>query len=175
MNTAKKHQSCITDMGAIDKQLMRKAMGSFATGVTVVSFYADGEAAGMTANAFMSVSLDPALIVISVRSESKFNDWVHVGDCYGVNILVDEQEHLSSHFGGKRIDGLQCPFDKTGEVPLLPESSTQVVARTVDIHRAGDHLLYIAEVEYLNVEECRSPLLFHNGKYRRVDNKVAHI
>ncbi|WP_206691798.1 flavin reductase family protein [Pseudomonas cyclaminis] len=152
----------------IDGMLMRKAMGTFATGVTVVTFFAGGEPAGMTANAFMSVSLDPALVVVSVRKQSRFNEWVKKGVSYGVNILVEDQLHMSSHFGGKHNPELVLPFEVDQDAPLLTGSMTHVIARTRDIHDAGDHFLYVGEVQYLHTNPEKQPLLFFSGAYGKL-------
>ena len=162
-----------TAPAVIDGMLMRKAMGTFATGVTVVTFFADDEPAGMTANAFMSVSLDPALVVVSVRKQSRFNEWVKKGVSYGVNILVEDQLHMSSHFGGKHNPELVLPFDVDREAPLLNGSMTHVIVRTRDIHDAGDHFLYVGEVQYLHTTPEKAPLLFFGGSYGKLHAQKA--
>ncbi len=143
-------------------------MGLFATGVTVITFVADGEPAGMTANAFMSVSLDPPLVLVSVRATSRFNRWAGRDIRYGVNFLADAQRELSSHFGGRPVDGTAPAFRFHEGTPLLEGSLAHLVVRTVDVHPAGDHLLYIAEVEYVRFGEQRRPLIFYSGKYHQV-------
>ncbi len=159
----------------MDPKLLRTVMGQFATGVTVVTFVADGEPAGMTANAFMSVSLEPPLILISVRNASRFNQWVKEGVCYGVNFLAETQRPLSAHFGGRPEEGLTLPYCFHEQTPLLDGSLVQLVARTVDVHPAGDHLLYIGEVEHLRIGEQRKPLLFYSGRYHQVHARAPGV
>ena len=89
----------------MDAKLLRSVMGQFATGVTVVTFVANGQPAGMTANAFMSVSLEPPLILISIRNASSFNQFVGEGVHFGVNFLAESQRWLSGHFGGRPEEG----------------------------------------------------------------------
>ena len=153
----------------IDSKLFRSAMGLFATGVTVISYVADGEAVGMTANAFMSVSMNPPLVLVSVRKQSRFNDVVQVGTCYGVSFLAENQQAISAHFGGKRDETLAVPFVFNGPTPLIAGSLAHIVARTTAIHEAGDHLLYVAQIEFLQLGEQRKPLVFFSGKYKQVD------
>jgi len=153
----------------IDAKLFRSTMGLFATGVTIISYVADGEPAGMTANAFMSVSMDPPLILVSVRKQSRFNDTVRVGVRYGVNFLAESQQAVSAHFGGKRDETLSIPYVYCKETPLIQGSLAHIVARTTAIHEAGDHLLYIAQIEYLQLGEQRKPLVFFSGKYKQVE------
>lgn len=153
---------------ALDAKLLRATMGMFATGVTVVTYRLDGEPAGMTANAFMSVSLEPPLVLISVRESSRFNQWVHEGVRYGINFLAEDQRALSSHFGGRPQSELTLPFCEHEGTPLLEGSLVQLVARTVDVHPAGDHLLYIGELEYIRYGTQRRPLVFYSGKYQQM-------
>jgi flavin reductase (DIM6/NTAB) family NADH-FMN oxidoreductase RutF len=151
-----------------DPKMLRSAMGLFATGVTVITYAVDGEPVGMTANAFMSVSLDPALVLVSVRKASRFNDAVRQGVRYGINVLAEDQRALSMHFGGRPNTDLELPFVTHDGTPLLDNSLLQMVARTVDVHPAGDHLLYIGELEYLHYGPSRRPLIFYSGQYQQV-------
>jgi len=159
----------------VDPKLLRASMGLFATGVTVVTYLADGEPAGMTANAFMSVSLDPPLVMVSVRSSSRFNQWVGEGVRYGINFLAEDQRRLSGHFGGRPEEGFKPPFSWRGDIVVLDGSLAHIVARTVDVHPAGDHHLYIGEVEDVRFGEQRRPLVFYSGKYQQVLTQAPTI
>ncbi|WP_322060159.1 flavin reductase family protein [Paraburkholderia sp. J63] len=159
----------------IDAKVLRETMGRFATGVTVVTFRLDGEPAGMTANAFMSVSLEPPLVLVSVRASSRFNQWVDTGVRYGINFLAEDQRALSAHFGGRPDASLALPFCEHEGTPLLENSLVQLVARTVDIHPAGDHLLYIGELEYVRHGEQRRPLVFYSGKYQQMHARTPML
>ncbi|MEO7431002.1 MAG: flavin reductase family protein [Dokdonella sp.] len=153
----------------VDPRVFRDVMGRFATGVTVVSFIREGSPAGMTVNAFMSVSMAPPLVLVSVRREASFNAFVKVGDRYGVNVLSEAQQHLSAYFSSRPVEGVSVPFKDCGGTPLLEGSLAQVVARVVDIHEAGDHLLHIGEVEHLWHGAEATPLIFFTGKYKHID------
>jgi flavin reductase (DIM6/NTAB) family NADH-FMN oxidoreductase RutF len=153
---------------AIDAKVLRATMGMFATGVTVVTYRLDGQPAGMTANAFMSVSLEPPLVLVSVRNSSRFNQWVEAGVRFGINFLAEDQRALSAHFGGRPQDDLELPFVEHDGTPLLEGSLVQLVARAVDVHPAGDHLLYIGELEYVRHGAQRRPLVFYSGKYQQM-------
>ena len=156
----------------IDPKLFRHVMGHFATGVTVLTYRGERKPAGMTANAFMSVSMEPPLVLVSVRQESRFAASVNISGRYGVNFLLERQQDLSSHFGGRPIADLPSPFVEDADVPLLRDCMAQVVARVVDVYPAGDHLLYIGQIESLSLGEERKPLIFYSGKYERVDTTV---
>lgn len=148
----------------MDDRLFRDAMGKFATGVTILTTENDGEPHGMTANGFMSVSLDPKLVVISIGHKAKFLDKVSASKKFGVNILAADQEHYSRHFSGKPGDD-PVKFDNLEGVPVLPDVVAQIACKVVASHVEGDHTLFIGEVLDLKLED-KDPLLFFSGKYR---------
>lgn len=151
-----------------DSGLFRKVMGHFATGVTVVTYVSEGEARAMTANAFMSVSLDPPLVAIAVRRVSKFTSAIPQGERFGVSFLLERQRALSDHFGGRPNANIEASFEYQGDIPLLRDSLAQLVLRTVQVHEAGDHLLYVAEVEHMELGRERQPLVFYSGAYKQI-------
>lgn len=157
-----------TTPGRIDPHLFRRVMGRFATGVTVVSFLRDDVPAGMTVNAFLSVSLEPPLILVSVRKASSFVDHVKVGTRCGVSILSEPQRELGPHFAGRRDHKAKVRFRDHAGIPLLEGSLAEIIARVVDIHPAGDHLLYIAEIEHLAHDPESQPLIFFSGRYKQI-------
>ena len=147
-------------------------MGRFATGVTVVTYNCDGTPAGLTANGFMSVSMDPPLVVISIRKESRFAQHVSVGSSYGVNLLAERQQHLSVHFGGRADPDLQPDFWRHDDLMMLADCLGYVVASVVEIVPAGDHLLYLGAIKHLELGSDAAPLLFFGGRYKRLQ---AHM
>jgi len=155
---------------AIDDQLFRKALGRFATGVSVITVAHQDHVHGMTANAFMSVSLHPPLVLISIGQKAQMYKLLALDTLYGISLLSDDQEGLSRHFGGCPLDRLDITFIKEKGVPLLKGAIAHVVARVVDVHQAGDHTLFIGEVEYLHVGHG-SPLLFYAGSYGQMTNQ----
>ena len=157
-----------TQAQTIDADLFRRVMGRFATGVTVVSFLRDGRPAGMTVNAFLSVSLEPPLVLVSVRKASRFVRHVRSGDRCGINILSEQQRHLGPHFANRPEQEVDARFSDHAGTPLLDGSLAQIVARVVDIHPAGDHLLFIAEIEYLAHGPEAQPLIFFSGRYKQI-------
>ncbi|MEO7063747.1 MAG: flavin reductase family protein [Dokdonella sp.] len=155
-------------MPAFDPYVFRSVMGRFATGVTVVSFMREDNPVGMTVNAFLSVSMDPPLVLVSVRKTSNFTAHVKVGDCYGVNVLSEAQEHLAPHFANRPVAGVIAAFRDHLGTPLIEGSLAHVIARVVDVHPAGDHLLYIAAIEHLWHGPDVKPLIFFSGKYKQI-------
>lgn len=152
---------------AIDTRELRNACGLFATGITVVTTELDGDVHGMTANAFMSVSLDPPLLVVSVGLKARLHDLLQQTGHYAISILRHDQENFSSHFAGWPVEGLEVVFDRRNGYPVLPDALAYFVCKVVDAHPAGDHTLYIAEVEYLEYN-AGEPVLFYGGKYRQM-------
>ncbi|MEH7417834.1 flavin reductase family protein [Neobacillus drentensis] len=149
----------------MDDRLFRDAMGKFATGVTVLLTENEGETHGMTANGFMSVSLDPELVLISIGHRAKFLEKVSQSKKYTVNILAEDQEHYSRHFAGK--PGKAVEFETLAELPVLKGAITQIACEVVSEHVEGDHTLFIGKVVDLRLED-KDPLLFFSGKYRHL-------
>ena len=122
---------------------------------------------GMTANAFVSVSLAPPLVLASVDHRTNMHRILSDVERYGISILNENQEQVSHHFAGKPQEGLDVPFVTRGGVPLVDEALAWFVVRLVDAHVAGDHTLYIGEVEQFDAPGGR-PLIFYTGQYRRL-------
>jgi flavin reductase (DIM6/NTAB) family NADH-FMN oxidoreductase RutF len=161
----------MSDTALIDARLFRSTMGRFASGVTVVSVsHDDGHLHAMTVNAFLSVSLDPPLVLVSLNNRSRMNAHLSPAKRFGINVLSASQEEHSRHFGGRPVEGLEVNWlpRHDADAPLLDGCVAHIVARVVDIHPAGDHILYIGQVEYLRYWEL-PPLLFFSGKYKQVE------
>ena len=146
----------------------RRTLGMFATGVTVVTTQADDQVHGMTANAFMSVSLRPPLVTISVDRRARMHVLLHEGRRYGISVLADEQRALSDRFAGRTTEEAgEVEFDLVHETPLVRGALAHIVARVVRSYWGGDHSLFLGQVEYARYGEGR-PLLFHGGRYERL-------
>jgi flavin reductase (DIM6/NTAB) family NADH-FMN oxidoreductase RutF len=149
---------------AFDSRHFRNVLGRFATGVTVITAKHGEHTHGMTANAFVSVSLDPPLVLVSVANHSRMHQILPLSGCYGVSILAEDQEALSNHFAGRTVPGVEYEFVMHEDTPLLAGCVAHFVVRLVDAHPAGDHTLYIGRVEHFRACENK-PLLFYSGKY----------
>jgi flavin reductase (DIM6/NTAB) family NADH-FMN oxidoreductase RutF len=145
----------------------RHALGRFATGVSIVTTEHDGQIHGMTANAFVSISLDPPLVLLSLDNRSHMHQILPLSGRYGVSVLAEGQESLSNHFAGRKVEGLDFNFITRLDTPLLEGALAYFVAQVIDVHPAGDHTLYIAKVEHFECCEGR-PLVFFAGRYQRV-------
>ena len=158
-----------TAAGSGDPSLVfRRTLGMFATGVTVITVRVGEVMHGMTANAFMSVSLRPPLILISIDRRAKMNALLREGVRYGVSVLEEGQVRLSDRFAGREADGTEEPeFEIVHETPLVAGALAHLVARVVRSYWGGDHSLFLGQVEYVRYGEG-TPLLFHGGRYERV-------
>jgi flavin reductase (DIM6/NTAB) family NADH-FMN oxidoreductase RutF len=138
-------------------------MGRFATGVTVVTTVERDVVHGMTANSFLSVSLRPPLVLVSL-GRCRMNEMLCRTERYGVSILGHDQEHLAAHFAAQKPSPVAPSFTWENGVPLLDGALAHVVCQVVDSHRAGDHVLWIGQVEHLHHREGE-PLLFYTGRF----------
>jgi flavin reductase (DIM6/NTAB) family NADH-FMN oxidoreductase RutF/flavin-dependent dehydrogenase len=151
-----------------DRRDFRRALGQFATGVTVVTARtSNGRNIGITVNSFSSVSLDPPLILWSVsRQTGSFSDFMNVTH-FAVNVLEAKQHHLSRQFSTPLADkfaGVEFGDSKAG-VPILKGVIAQFVCRKVRHYDGGDHVIFVGEVEEYKYEDGE-PLVFHSGRYR---------
>lgn len=151
----------------MDDRQFRNAMGKFSTGVTIIATETDGRIHGMTANAFMSVSLDPKLIVISVKNDAKMLDKIKESNCFSVNVLSCEQQEESMIFAGQKNSEKEFKFDYLEEVPVVRNSLVQLSCEVYNEHVEGDHTLFIGRVTGLELQDGE-PLIFNCGKYREL-------
>lgn len=153
-----------------DSKLLRTALGSFTTGITIVSVRGwDGEPVGLTVNSFNSVSLEPPMVLWSLALASPNLDVVKRATHFAVNVLAEEQEPLSQRFASRipdKFDGVDFS-EGLGGVPLLDGCRAWFECRTVARYPGGDHIILLGEVEHFRVDESREPLVYYNGAYRR--------
>lgn len=158
----------------IDSKQFRMALGSFTTGVTIVTARgADGKNAGLTANSFNSVSLNPPMVLWSLGKKSSNFPAFMDAEYFAVHILASDQEQLSNQFAKSGVDrfaGLDVRRG-VGDVPLLDGCSARFECRTTVRHESGDHVIVVGEV--LSFDSFnRPPLVFHGGKYGLLMKKV---
>jgi len=126
----------------------------------------------MTVNAFLSVSLDPPLVLVSLANRSRLHSIVSTTGRYGVSVLRDDQEHLSRHFANEAVTGnTEIRFCWRSEMPLLDGALAHLACTVMDVHPAGDHTLYVGRVDHLDYS-TGSPLLFFTGEYGRLEVKL---
>lgn len=158
-------QETLTHIHESDAGVFRQTLGRFATGVTVITTMDKESVHGMTANAFCSVSLEPPLVLISIGKHSQMHRLLAQSRRYAVSILSKDQEELAQHFGGHSQEGPPVPFVWHGGYPLIKGAIAYLACQIIDVHPAGDHTLYIGQVEHLGSGEEQAPLLYYSGKY----------
>ena len=156
--------SAATIEGEVTHELFRRVMASFVTGVTVVTTELRGEIRGMTANAFMSGSLEPPLCVISVSLKARMHGFLVEAGHFGVNILARGQERLIGHFSGRPVEGLDPQYEYVDRTPLLSQSLATIAARVSARYDCGDHSLFIGHIVALKHERGAAPVVLHVGK-----------
>ncbi|HEY9856275.1 MAG TPA: flavin reductase family protein [Stenomitos sp.] len=147
----------------------RKALGTFCTGVTVVTTPKGEEVVGMTANSFTSVSLSPALVLVSVGKQSGMNALIQESKVFGVTILAADQEDVSNHFAGKKDPQVEATLSYLWHegVPMVESGMANLACRLWATYDGGDHTLYLGEVLALRTIKTAGPLLYFGG-YRRL-------
>jgi flavin reductase (DIM6/NTAB) family NADH-FMN oxidoreductase RutF len=154
----------------IDRSELRRVMGHFATGVAVITTRDDdGKPYGLTANALCSVSLEPPLLLVCVDKRAESHPAFTRSGVFAVNILGHGHEELSRRFavsGGEKFVDVGHRAGVTG-APLLEGVLGVVECRVVAVHDAGDHTIYIGEVQDLEASDGE-PLLFFRGNYHRL-------
>ena len=156
----------------MDDRQFRTAMGKFATGVTVIATDVDGDVHGMTANAFMSVSLDPKLVVISIGEKARILEKIKQSKTFSVNILAADQQELSMIFAGQLKEHREVIFDRLDGKPVLAGAVAQIACEVSAEHVEGDHTLFIGRVTDIQLEDAE-PLIFYSGRYRSLTEEEA--
>jgi flavin reductase (DIM6/NTAB) family NADH-FMN oxidoreductase RutF len=123
----------------------------------------------MTANAFLSVSLDPPLVLVSVDKRAKMHAFLLEAGHYGVSVLSEDQKVLSDHFAGRVTESIEVRFIERLGVPLLEGALAHIIARIIEAHPTGDHTLFIGAVEHLYYRDGK-PLIFYAGRYRTLSD-----
>jgi flavin reductase (DIM6/NTAB) family NADH-FMN oxidoreductase RutF len=149
----------------------RDTMALFASGVTIITVAFDGEVHGMTANAIMSVSLDPPLLAVAVDNRSHTKQLLDRAGHFGVNVLAEGQSDQAMQFARARVHGqelfgeAEIRFGPGGD-PLIAGSLTHIACTVASAHLEGDHTLYIGRVTALDRPRITAdPLVFYRGRF----------
>src|SRR5699024_5891589 len=136
----------------MNERTFRDAMGKFATGITIVSMNDNGENIGMTVNAFMSLSLDPKLIAVSIDERASMYNKLNSSDQFRISILKEYQIDLSMVFAKQKETDEEIEFIDQGGVPVLPNTLARLSCTVKERVVAGDHVIIIAKVNELESE-----------------------
>jgi flavin reductase len=151
-------------------QALRATLGTFATGVTIVTCEVDGQVHGATVNSFTSVSLEPPLVLTCLSKRSKACTYLQ-GRNFTVNILSADQQLHALHFAGRPQDALVTAFEDGDVAPRIQGCVAYVSCLPWKVYDAGDHDLIIGQVA--DIEVCDNvagsqPLLFYRGAFWRL-------
>lgn len=155
----------------VDAASFRRAMGQFATGVTVLTTRdASGQPLGLTVSAFCSVSLVPPLVLVCIDHRSEANGGLRESGRFALSVLGEQQEAVSRRFaapGALKLEGFSFMEGAEG-LPLVPGALAHLECRVRSFHDEGDHAVWVGEVRRAAAHPGR-PLLHHAGGYRRLD------
>jgi len=154
-----------------DSRTLRDAMGCFATGITVITTIdRNGKPAGLTANSFTSVSLDPPLVLVCLDNKASTLPAFNEAEAFAVNILHIGQQPVSNLFSTRDTDRFANTDWETWDhdVPIIENSLASFECLKQSIIQQGDHVIVIGEVVKARFEQRRDPLLYYSGKYRRL-------
>lgn len=154
-------------MNAIDSKILRRTLGAFTTGVTVITTVGpDGRRYGVTANSFSSVSLDPPLVLWSQATTSRSHPAFRDSERFVINILAVDQIHVSDRFarsGDDKFEGIEIDEGLDG-LPIIRGAAAFLECRKMATYPGGDHVVFLGQVENLSRAD-RAPLAFCDGQY----------
>jgi flavin reductase (DIM6/NTAB) family NADH-FMN oxidoreductase RutF len=155
---------------AVTKEEFRRALGSFTSGVTVVTIKsADGALHGITVSAFSSVSLEPPLVLICVDKRASIHEHLKEGCHFAVNVLAQDQQEVSRRFSSRDVDRFNGTVYREGQTgsPLIDGAIAYVECRIVHAYPGGDHTIFVGQVEASGASEG-TPLAYFRGSYARL-------
>jgi flavin reductase (DIM6/NTAB) family NADH-FMN oxidoreductase RutF len=163
-----------TTINVVDEQSIKRVASLFAAGVTIVTTHHAEGLHGLTLNAFMLVSFEPPLVLISIDSLTRSAEYIGQSGGFAVSILSDRQEFLSERFAGRaplvnrRFDGAPHHFAVTG-APILNDALGWFDCRVEQTIRAGDHTLFLGRVVALGEGPPENALVYFNRRYHALE------
>ena len=151
----------------LEDAVFRKVMGSFASGVTVVTAVHNNTRYGMTVSSFCSVSLDPQLLLVCITKTLPTHDAIVQSGAFGVSILAADQAHLSQQFASRVADkfaGVSCSTSPRG-IPLIDNTCASIECTVEHQYAGGDHTIFVGRITHAVVNET-DPLAYFRGGYR---------
>lgn len=150
----------------IDSGRLRRTMGRFATGVAVVTTFADGNAEGMTVNSLTSVSLDPPLLLVSLTEDARTTGAIRSAGRFAVSVVSTRQEEIARRFarsGEDHFAGLPLEYGEH-DVPVIPDALAHLECVTDREVPAADHVLFLGRIVMTCAREGE-PLTFYAGSF----------
>lgn len=150
----------------------RRAMRAWTTGVAVLMSAHENEVYGMTINSFTSLSLDPPLVTVVLKNDTRVFDLVTKSRAFSVTLLAADQQELAENFAGK-LHGAErmasmAPQTLPSDMLLLPGRLAWLDCRVIHTYAAGMNTLCIAEVTEARIHSTENPLVYHNRGYHQL-------
>lgn len=153
-----------------EERTFRDVMGKFATGITVVTVNNKGKTRGITVNSFMSVSLSPQLIAVSIDKKASMYPFIQDAAYFGVSILSEEQKDIAQIFAKQKTANKEIHFTKgVHDTLIISEALGTIICQQKENIIVGDHLVVFGEVLSLDMED-KKPVLFFGGEYRTIND-----
>jgi flavin reductase (DIM6/NTAB) family NADH-FMN oxidoreductase RutF len=167
-------QDLVFSTPAVSPTDLRRAAGQFATGITIITVSSPKGPHGMTANSFTSVSLDPPLLLVSVDLRRRAHAFLERAERFAISVLSEEHRELSARFAGQQGEERQDTFADVAHtltadgLPLITGALAHFVCRRFAVYPAGDHSLFLGQVEQLDYQPGLAPLLYFGGRYHAI-------
>ena len=152
----------------VDREDFKEAMSRFASGVTVVTCFDGEQTRGITVSAFLSVSLEPPLVLVSISKDAQLAPLLASSEGYGVSLLSAEQHTVSDHFAGWGPEGFEPALEALAGEQVLADALAGLSCQIRERVDAGDHQLLIGEVRAITLGASLEPLLYAQRGYRRL-------
>ncbi|MGX6606071.1 flavin reductase family protein [Micromonosporaceae bacterium Da 78-11] len=164
----------MTMQSALEPLRLRRVLGSFPTGVTVLAALVDDVPAGLAANSFVSVSLDPPMVSVCVAHSSTTWPVLRRAARLGVSVLGVHQEHVGRRLSARGVDRFaELPWRTSPDGAILLDGSSAWLDCSIEREiPAGDHDIVLLRVHDLDADPQVAPLVFHGSRYRRLQDGV---
>ena len=157
----------------VDSETLRVAMRGWASGVTIVTALAGGEAHGMAVTSFTSVSLEPPLVLVCIEQSTRTHRLIQASGAFAVSVLEQNQREWSDRFGGRdtentdRFEGVPTFTSLTG-APILANHMAYFDCVVSEAHPAGTHTIFVGNVLAAKLANGRSPLVYWHQGYHKI-------
>jgi len=164
-----------------DTNLLRRALGAFATGVTVVTV-GGANPHGMTANSFTSVSLDPPLVLVCVGRDAVMHHSLLASRCFGVSVLAADQEPVARHFANRwrplglaQFDAVDWRPGRLTGTPLITGALAHFECGLWRAYDGGDHTIFVGSLLSVERYESQDAVLFHHGRFHQITAERSEV